>query len=263
MARFLRTVLRRSRTPPGLATAGLRRIAGADLIGGRKPHVRDLLHLPAPVGSGCGVPRCRSAPSDGSALHRRTGGSGSPRPAAVERNEGAFGGFSQGWRFLVLESESDRTAFWTVLREDMPVDESFTAAPLVIVPMGSKDDYLSRYAEPDKGWDDRDEARWAVPFWFTDTAMAALLILQTAVDNRLGALFFGVPPAVNEAFLDAFNVPGDYHPVGGIAVGHPADDPPFVAGAQRKLAQVVQHGSWAQSPHDDRDDTRQRRLAIS
>lgn len=72
-------------------------------------------------------------------------------------------GFSQGWRFLVLESGVDRTAFWSVLRVDMPVDESVTEAPLVIVPMGSRDEYLSRYAEPDKGWVDRDAARFRRP----------------------------------------------------------------------------------------------------
>jgi hypothetical protein len=39
--------------------------------------------------------------------------------------------------------------------------EAMSQAPLVIVPMASKDAYLSRYAEPDKGWTDLDEARSA------------------------------------------------------------------------------------------------------
>jgi len=33
-----------------------------------------------------------------------------------------------------------------------------------------------------------------VPYWHIDTGMAALLILQTAVDEGLGACFFGIPP---------------------------------------------------------------------
>ena len=66
-------------------------------------------------------------------------------------------------------------------------------APVVIVPLAHKDAYLDRYAEPDKGWTDRDEARWPVPYWHVDTGMAALLILQTAVDEGLGACFFGIP----------------------------------------------------------------------
>ena len=68
-------------------------------------------------------------------------------------------------------------------------------APVVVVPCSSKAAYLGRYAEPDKGWTDRDEARWPVPFWHMDAAMASLLILQTAVDAGLGGCFFGIPPA--------------------------------------------------------------------
>ena len=66
-------------------------------------------------------------------------------------------------------------------------------APVVIVPLACKDAYLDRYAEPDKGWTDRREDRWPVPYWYVDTGMASLLILQTAVDEGLGACFFGIP----------------------------------------------------------------------
>ena len=44
----------------------------------------------------------------------------------------------------------------------------------MIVPLASKDVYLSRYAEPDKGWTDLDEARWPVPYWYIDTGRPAL-----------------------------------------------------------------------------------------
>ena len=64
----------------------------------------------------------------------------------------------------------------------------------MVLPCSSKAAYLGRYAEPDKGWTDRDEHRWPVPFWHMDAAMASLLILQTAVDEGLGACFFGIPP---------------------------------------------------------------------
>ena len=67
-------------------------------------------------------------------------------------------------------------------------------APLLIVPLSNKAAYLDRYAEPDKGWTDRDEARWPVPYWDVDAGMASLLMLLTAVDEGLGACFFGVPP---------------------------------------------------------------------
>ena len=80
-------------------------------------------------------------------------------------------------------------------------------APLLIVPLSNKSAYLDRYAEPDKGWTDRDESRWPVPYWDVDAGMAALLMLLTAVDEGLGACFFGVPPDRLAAFREAFGVP--------------------------------------------------------
>jgi hypothetical protein len=87
---------------------------------------------------------------------------------------------------------------------------SVTAAPLVIVPMSCKRTYLDRYAEPDKGWTDRDESRWPVPFRHIDTGMAALLILLTAVGEGLGALYFGIVPEAVGPFRAAFGVPEDH-----------------------------------------------------
>ena len=39
------------------------------------------------------------------------------------------------------------------------------------------------------------------PYWDIDTGMAALLILQTAVDTGLGACFFGLPAHKIDAFV--------------------------------------------------------------
>ncbi|MFC7571953.1 nitroreductase family protein [Klenkia terrae] len=107
-------------------------------------------------------------------------------------------GFSQGWAFLVLESPEERDAFWTATTGDGAPDGWLTRmrrAPLLVVPFSHKAAYLDRYAEPDKGWTDRDEARWPVPYWDVDTGMASLMMLLTAVDEGLGACFFGVPPS--------------------------------------------------------------------
>ena len=107
-------------------------------------------------------------------------------------------GFSQGWGFLVLDRPDDVRRFWAATTD--PDDEQdrwlqgMSKAPVVVVPCSSKAAYLDRYAEDDKGWADRDETRWPVPYWDIDTGMASLLILQTAVDEGLGACFFGVPP---------------------------------------------------------------------
>src|SRR5579862_1072252 len=133
---------------------------------------------------------------------------------------GPSAGFSQGQAFLVLTGD-DLKRFWPVA--GAAASPSVTAAPLVIVPMSSKRVYLDRYALPDKGWTDRDESRWPVPFWHIDTGMAALLILQTAVDEGLGAVYFGIVPPAVTPFRDAFGVPADYEPIGAIAIGYDAE----------------------------------------
>jgi nitroreductase len=89
-------------------------------------------------------------------------------------------GFSQGWAFLVLETAEERERFWTATTDAGTPDGWLTRmrrAPLLIVPMSDKSAYLDRYAEPDKGWTDRDEARWPIPYWYIDTGFAALLML--------------------------------------------------------------------------------------
>ena len=121
-------------------------------------------------------------------------------------------------------------------------------APVVVIPCSSKAAYLGRYAEPDKGWTDEDEARWPVPFWHMDAAMASLLILLTAVDEGLGSCFFGIPPEHEAAVRDAFGIPPDFDPVGAITLGHRAPDeaPSGSATTRRRKPQtdVVHRGSW-------------------
>src|SRR5271155_4606229 len=145
---------------------------------------------------------------------------------------GPSAGFSQGQAFLVLTSAPDRERFWSAA--GAAVAESAQTAPVVIVPMSCKRVYLDRYAEPDKGWTDRDEARWPVPFWHIDTGMAALLILQTVVDEGLGALYFGIVPGAGGPFRAAFGVPADHEPIGAIAIGHNAEPAPRDLKARRR-----------------------------
>jgi nitroreductase len=155
---------------------------------------------------------------------------------------GPSAGFSQGQAFLVLTGE-DLKRFWEVA--DASAAPSVTAAPLVIVPMSAKRVYLDRYALPDKGWTDRDERRWPVPFWYIDTGMAALLILQTVVDEGLGALYFGIVPEQVGPFRKAFGVPDDHEPIGAIAIGHDAEPAPRDLRSRRRPArEVIHYGRW-------------------
>jgi nitroreductase len=124
-------------------------------------------------------------------------------------------------------------------------------APLIVVPLSCKEIYLERYAQADKGWTDRDEQRWPVPYWDIDTGMASLLILQTAVDEGLGACFFGVPPQAMDRFREAFGVPSAYTPIGAITVGHKPADPAATGAkgsptrrARRTADEVVHRGRW-------------------
>ena len=58
-----------------------------------------------------------------------------------------------------------------------------------------------------QGWTDRSRDRWPIPYWDTDTAMAAMLILLGATDRGLGSLFFGVPAGRHDAVRSAFDIP--------------------------------------------------------
>jgi nitroreductase len=159
-------------------------------------------------------------------------------------------GFSQGWAFLVLDTPDDVALFWSTTGADPDVHNAWLdgmrTAPVVIVPLACKDAYLDRYAEPDKGWTDLSEGRWPVPYWWVDAGMAALLILQTAVDEGLGACFFGIQEEHLGTFRDAFGIPGDHAPVGAITVGHRlADTGPAGSPARRdRRTNLVHRGQW-------------------
>ncbi|KHL16431.1 nitroreductase [Mumia flava] len=163
-------------------------------------------------------------------------------------------GFTQGWAFLVLDEPVTVERFWEVTtppsRAATPSAwlRGMRTAPVVIVPMSSKDAYLDRYAEPDKGWTDRDEDRWAVPYWHVDAGMASLLALLTAVDEGLGACFFGIPPTRTARFREAFGVPDAFAPVGAITVGFPDAANDRATGSRdrgrRPVREVVHRGQW-------------------
>ena len=158
-------------------------------------------------------------------------------------------GFSQGWDFLLLRTDADRDLFWDVTSGVGAPDrwlQGMRTAPLLVVCLSDKDTYLERYAAPDKGWTDRDQARWPVPYWDIDTGMAALLMLLTAVDQGLGGCFFGVPPERHDALRQAFAVPAGRTVVGVVSVGHPAPDrrSPSLRRGRRPVAEVAHDGRF-------------------
>ncbi|GAA3576501.1 hypothetical protein GCM10022197_37170 [Microlunatus spumicola] len=145
-------------------------------------------------------------------------------------------GFTQGVALLVLEAPEERERFWAATvpaapgsgpEEPEPVArpnrwlDGMRTAPVLVLVLTSREAYLDRYAEPDKGWTDRDEDRWSAPYWFVDAGMAAMAMLLRAVDLGLGACFFGVPVDRVEAVHAAFGVPPDQLGVGVVSLGHP------------------------------------------
>jgi len=163
-------------------------------------------------------------------------------------------GFSQGWAFLVLDTPRDVERFWAATTPPEAAREpdawltGMRSAPVVIVPLASKAAYLGRYAEDDKGWTDQDEVHWPVPYWWVDVGMSALLILQTAVDEGLGACFFGVPGERWSHLREEFGIPEGYAPVGAITVGHRHPDERLGGSARsrarRPQHEVVHRGGW-------------------
>jgi nitroreductase len=159
-------------------------------------------------------------------------------------------GFSQGWAFVVLEGEAEAQHYWDTVGPDDQASfhwQDLYNAPLLIVCLSNKAAYLDRYAEPDKGWLDRSESHWPAPYWDIDTGMAAMLILLTAVDVGLGALFFGVPPEKIPILRSTFGIPTELHPIGTVAVGYPkAGDPPSpsLKRGHRPPAEVIHRARW-------------------
>jgi nitroreductase len=158
-------------------------------------------------------------------------------------------GFAQGFGFLVLEGTEQVGRFWdaTFPRAERARFrwQGLFKAPVIVVPCSDKEAYLDRYAEADKGWADRDEARWPVPYWQVDTAFATMSMLLSAVDAGLGALFFGIFDGL-PALRAAFGIPEHVTPIGAVALGWPEPDKPSpsLARGRRPLSEIVRRGQW-------------------
>jgi nitroreductase len=160
-------------------------------------------------------------------------------------------GFSQGLELLVLDTPETIAEFWDITRDPaFPwEDDEIAAGPTVIVvPLPDKARYIERYSQPDKiafGLDD--ESRWPVRFWEIDAAMSSMLMLLAAVDEGLGAWYFGIVHGERE-LLDRFGVPADLRPIGFIGFGsRAADEEPqgsWTKLRRRPFEDQVHRNSW-------------------
>lgn len=177
-------------------------------------------------------------------------------PAALDRildnaRRAPSAGFTQGWHFVVLEGREQVERYWdTTLpparRAEFPWP-GLLAAPVLVLPCVEPDAYVARYAEPDKartGLGAGTEA-WPVPYWFVDAGMAAMLVLLSAVDEHLGACFFGVFEH-EAAVARRLGLPAGVRIVGAIAIGTPAPDRPSASlrRGRRPAEDIVHRGGW-------------------
>lgn len=159
-------------------------------------------------------------------------------------------GFSQGWAFVVLDDRAAVDRFWDRVRPDWRERHqppSTYDAPVVILPLAHKQAYLDRYSMPDKAaFGMGVEEGWPVPYWDIDTAFAAMLMLLSAEDARLGALFTGIFTGEAELLSD-LGVPAGYRPVGAILLGYRDEgdrSSPSLKTGRRPSDEVVHRNRW-------------------
>jgi nitroreductase len=149
-------------------------------------------------------------------------------------------GFSQGFDFVVLDQPDQVTWFNRVtLHPDFPED----------APSGDEvAPCLERYSRPDKERFGLQKAEaWPVPYWDVDTGMAVMLILLAALEQGLGAVFFGLFWG-EEVLLRELGVPEGCRPIGVIALGYPHESEEFdasrFAARRRTLESMLHLGRW-------------------
>lgn len=160
-------------------------------------------------------------------------------------------GNTQGLDLVVLEGEQT-ASYWDV---SLPVERRagfpwprLLDAPVLIIPVSSPSAYVERYGEPDKVHSGlgEDMDRWRVPYWYVDSAFSAMLTLLAAVDEGLGAVFFGQFDH-EDAIKQALGIPADRRPVGTIALGFSAAHQRRSQSAQRgrrPISEIVHRGGW-------------------
>lgn len=178
-----------------------------------------------------------------------------PRPVPPESldrvldaaRRGPSAGWSQGMAFVVLVGPEQTGPFWDAVLDPSWGREGLRDAPVVVLPLSHKERYLERYSMPDKAaFGLGEEAAWPVPYWDVDTAFATMLLLLAAVDEGLGALFFGIFRGEEEV-LSSLGVPDGYRPIGAVALGYAAEGEQSRSswkGGRRPVEEVVHFGRW-------------------
>lgn len=158
-------------------------------------------------------------------------------------------GFTQATSLLVLAESAQRDRFFDLTAAGPSRWlEGMRTAPVLVLVFADREAYLDRYAEPDKGWTDRDPERWSAPYWFVDAGMASMAALLRAVDVGLGACFFGIPVDRIDAVKAEFGVPAEQFSVGVLSLGYPAPGLRAAGSPSRRrrrpTEELVHRGGW-------------------
>ena len=168
-------------------------------------------------------------------------------------NRAPSAGFAHGVDLVVLDGPEETARYWDVtLAPDRRAAFAWPGlldAPVLVVVCADPEAYVARYREPDKlrsGLGAGAEA-WAVPFWFVDAGMVTQNLLLAAVDEGLGACFFGVFD--HEVVVKAaLGIPAHVRTVGTIAIGRIAAESGRTGRssgrARRGVGDVVHRGRW-------------------
>jgi nitroreductase len=160
-------------------------------------------------------------------------------------------GHAQGLDLVVLTGAAETGSYWARTFPEPGRRARFAwpglfDAPVLVVPVVSVAAYTARYGEADKAaLGLGSEAAWGVPYWWVDGGMAVALLLLAALDEGLGACFFGLFDH-EAAVLADLGVPPGRRALGTVAVGHPAPDRPGASATRprRPLEEVVHRGRW-------------------
>jgi nitroreductase len=176
-----------------------------------------------------------------------------PEPVLLRILESALhapsAGFSQGTELVLLDRPAQISQFWQITDPRMRKrPRGHGDPPVMVIPFAAKLAYLRRYSEPDKqGLGMDSEEGWPVPYWDLDAAMAVMVMLLTAVDEGVGAWYFGIFSGETE-LLKWLNVPEGCRPIGAVALGYPSPSERARGSAltrrRRSLAEVLHRGEW-------------------
>ncbi len=161
-------------------------------------------------------------------------------------------GNSQGVEFLVLNGEKEVAAYWNTTldkdrRDNFPWP-GLLLAPVLVIPYGIPERYLSRYQEIDKkksGLGENADA-WPIPYWIVDAASASTALQLLVVESGMACCFFGQFEK-EEKVSERFSVPRGARAIGTIAIGWAAEDDRSSISAARErrpLGDVLHVSEW-------------------